>query len=402
MSVQEVALVLADGSVYPGEGFGAEPPHLEDLTDASARGIGELVFNTAMTGYHEIGTDPSYAGQIVVMTYPHLGNYGTDPDWDESLDGAPLRLGLAGMVARSLYDGPLPSGRLSISDWLAAHGVPGITEVDTRAITLRIRDHGSPNAAIVRAGDTDRARAILGSFPLMEGRELVSRVRVGAPLRINPGGSPRIALVDCGAKASIVSQLVQRGAEVILVTSADGAGPILNEHPDAVLFSNGPGDPAVLPTEVGLARELRGRTTLLGICLGHQLLGQALGLSTFKMRFGHHGGNQPVRDEETGRVFVTSQNHGFAVDEDNLPDGARVWFRNANDGSVEGISWQGERLWAVQFHPEAGPGPHDARWIFDRFIEIARSGGTRSGNPSTTAGRPDPPAAAGTAGEGAN
>ncbi len=379
MASQEVALVLADGSVFAGEGFGAEPADPDQISNTSERGIGELVFNTAMTGYHEIATDPSYAGQIVVMTYPHLGNYGTDPEWDESLDGAPLTLGVAGMVARSLYRGPLPAGRISISEWLRSHGVPGITEVDTRAITLRIRDHGSCNAAIVSAEHVDRAKALLSRFPVMEGRELVSRVRVGAGRSINPGGSPRIALVDCGAKASIVSELVRRGAEVLLVSSADGADSILQADPDAVLFSNGPGDPAVLPAEVGLAGELKGKTTLLGICLGHQLLGQALGLSTFKMRFGHHGGNQPVRDEETGRVFVTSQNHGFAVDDSNLPDGAQVWFRNANDRSVEGISWQEQRLWAVQFHPEAGPGPHDARWIFDRFIAIARSRGTSVG-----------------------
>lgn len=395
-------LVLDDSSVFPGRAWGAEPLSIDNLdpTATPAKGVGEVVFNTAMSGYHEVLTDPSYTGQLVVMTYPHIGNYGTDASWSEvGPEAGVSRSGIkaAGFVVRSLYEGPVPDGRTALPDFLQAHATPGITDVDTRALTLHLRNHGSRRGIIVQApaglqrrqqnaglgqDSLDRVVAYLHAFPDMVGRNLIGEVGGTEPSVINPGGAPHIVLLDCGTKANIVRELVQLGCKVTLFPSGASERQIRAATPDALLVSNGPGDPAVLAEQIATIKQCIGSMPVFGICLGHQLIAEALGAKTYKMKFGHHGANHPVRDEETGRVFVTSQNHGFSVDEATLPRGTEVWFRNANDRTVEGIRLDRMGIASAQFHPESAPGPYDSRWIFARFLDLINSysaGGTDAG-----------------------
>ncbi len=393
------ALVLARGEVYYGTGFGAPAPLAEELpanehAEESLRSVGEVVFNTAMSGYGEVLTDPSYTGQIVVMTYPHAGNYGIDESWsetgpEEGRSTGERRIKPAGMVVRSLYDGPVPWGRITLADYLRANGVPGITDLDTRALTLDLRDHGSGNGVICRPSDgrvltdTEYERAVSWSraFPAMEGRSLIGAVGTTQPVHI-PGESgpgedpgPHLALYDCGTKANIIRELLTHGCSLTLMPATATAEEIRETGAQAILLSNGPGDPAVLSHQVEQTRKLLDVMPILGICLGHQIVAEAVGAKTYKMKFGHHGVNHPVREEvvpsgrERGRVFVTSQNHGFAVEEQTLPAGMQVWFRNANDGSVEGLWDESRRIRTTQFHPESAPGPGDSQWIFSAFLE---------------------------------
>ncbi len=385
---KRVFLVLEDGGVYAGYGFGADPLSVDDLKAGTSdlRSAGEVVFNTAMSGYHEVLTDPSYSGQLVVMTYPHIGNYGADPAWSEiGPDGEGGRsVQAAGFVLRSLYDGPVPDGRISLDEFLRHGDIPGISDIDTRRLTLHLRDTGSKTGCIVEkpgsdastlsADDQARVQQYLSSFPSMVGRNLVGMVGSRNVIELNPGGSPHIVLVDCGSKANITRELTARGCRITVVPSAATPDEVRALKADAVLVSNGPGDPAVLGVQTETIQDLIGQTPIFGICLGHQLISQALGAKTEKMKFGHHGVNHPVRDERTGKVFVTSQNHGFTVDESTLPTGAEVWFRNANDRTVEGIAYDEKRIYTAQFHPESAPGPHDSRWIFDAFLDAIQHG----------------------------
>ncbi|MBN2352582.1 MAG: glutamine-hydrolyzing carbamoyl-phosphate synthase small subunit [Spirochaetales bacterium] len=377
-------LCLDDGSALEGVSFGHCPPFAADLAGASRENLpaGEIVFNTGMAGYQAIFTDPSYTGQLIVMTYPHIGNYGTRADWSESGPEADTRKAVKaqGVIVRNLYSGPVPAERRTLDDYLKAHGVSGITGIDTRRLTLRIRDSGNCNGVIVRPADgeirdltkpeKEAVTAFLKSFPKMEGRNLVTDVGTDKAVVANPSGAPHICLVDYGVKANIIRELVSRGCRVSTVPSAFSAEDILSLHPDGVVLSNGPGDPRVLDTPIACAAGLIGKKPLLGICLGHQLFGLALGAKVFKMKFGHHGVNHPVRDERTKRVIITSQNHGFAVDEKTLPKDADVLFRNCNDGTVEGLAHRKLPLITAQFHPEANPGPKDAEWIFDEFLGL--------------------------------
>lgn len=376
-------LVLEDGTVYPGNGFGAPAPLVADLGHVSPiRFSGEVVFNTGMSGYHEILTDPSYTGQVVMMTYPHIGNYGCSPEWNENgpESGRESRsVKASGFVIKSLYSGPLPEGRISLSEFLHDNNVSGITGVNTRGLTLKLRDGGSLNGVIVRSERedlTDQERKLCAGYlkglPAMAGQNLVTEVGTLKPETVNEEGLVHIALVDCGVKMNIVRELTRRNARVTLFPSTVTEKELLEARPDGVLFGNGPGDPAVLTGLVALAKSLIGKVPVFGICLGHQIIGQALGGTTWKMKFGHHGCNQPVRDENTGKVFVTSQNHGFAVEEEALPPGVTVRFRNANDGSVEGLECVEKKVFCVQFHPEAAPGPHDCSWIFSSFVDLAK------------------------------
>ncbi len=384
-------LVLEDGTVFAGRWFGASPVPVEALAGdaagaADAAGAklaaGEVIFNTGMCGYHEILTDPSYYGQIVVMTYPHIGNYGADEAWTEYGSGGDEvmgRLRASGLVVRSLYDGPVPQGRVGLSEFLAQYRTTGLTDVDTRALTLRIRNGGSPRGVMVRgqsdtlpASARDECVRFLRAFPEMEGRNLVSELSQGRTVAVNPAGSPHVALVDCGVKAGIVRELAGLGCRVSLVPNLADATDIRALAPEAVLYSNGPGDPAVLGHLVRQARSLLGELPVWGICLGHQLIAIAMGARTYKMKFGHHGVNNPVRDESTGAILITSQNHGFAVDEESLPAATDIWFRNANDRTNEGLLAPRQRVATVQFHPEAAPGPRDSLWIFRRFLETLR------------------------------
>ncbi|MDF1567910.1 MAG: glutamine-hydrolyzing carbamoyl-phosphate synthase small subunit [Spirochaetaceae bacterium] len=376
-------LILDDGSVWPGRSFGAQPPEPESLAAAKGRFGGEVIFNTGMTGYHEILTDPSYTGQIVMMTYPHIGNYGDDDAWSEvgpESGRSPLRgIKAQGLVVRSFHDGPVPEGRLTLSSFLSSHMVPGISEVDTRGLTLKTRREGSRNGVIVSVKRGSLARAqmtrvmeYLESMPSMDGRDLTGEVGIGVKEVFNPDGEPHVALLDCGVKMNILRELTGRGCRVTVLPSGAASQDVLDLKADALLLSNGPGDPEPLESPASVAKDLMGRLPLWGICLGHQILSRAAGGRTYKMSFGHHGVNHPVRDESTGRVFVTSQNHGFAVDEKSLPEGFTVRFRNANDGSVEGLENKKLKILCVQHHPEASPGPVDSSWIFDSFLDTIK------------------------------
>jgi carbamoyl-phosphate synthase small subunit len=377
-------LILADGTVFRGRGFG-NPAGLPDrlAPGIKTEGAGEVVFNTGMCGYHEILTDPSYTGQIVAMTYPLIGNYGASPDWNE---GGPEHgvtrktIKVSGFVVRELYDGPVPPGRVRLEEFLAAQGIPGICGVDTRRLTLRLREKGSASGLILglphgqedfSQKDISRALGFLAAYPSMEGQNLVGEVGTREPLVINPKGSPHFVLADYGIKNGIIRELTRLGAKTTLLPGSTCAEGVLEHKPDALFLSNGPGDPAVLAPQIEMAASLIGRIPLFGICLGHQIIGHALGGKTYKLPFGHHGVNNPVVDLKTGKVFVTSQNHGFAVDETSLPKNTSVWMRNANDGTVEGLSHEKENILCVQFHPEACPGPEDTRWIIGEFVRRA-------------------------------
>jgi carbamoyl-phosphate synthase small subunit len=375
-------LILEDGSLFPGRSFGHPPPTVSELTQEGSpkTPAGEVVFNTGMAGYHEILTDPSYSGQIIVMTYPHIGNYGTDEDWTEYGPGEGRRwtkLKAAGIVVRCLYSGPIPKGRKSLDRFLKEYKTAGITDVDTRSLTLKIRTGGSPIGIIVRParGETlsgeelDTVIDYLRRYPRMEGCDLVSGLGTEKIVVENRDGSSHICLVDCGVKANIVRELVGLGCRVSVVPNRIESEEVLSLAPDGILFSNGPGDPAVLDHLIKLAQKLVDLKPVFGICLGHQIICLALGAKTFKMKFGHHGVNNPVRDENTGIILITSQNHGFSVDEATLPEECRIWFRNANDRTIEGITHERLPVLTAQFHPEAAPGPRDSRWIFERFLE---------------------------------
>ncbi len=351
-------LVLEDGTIVRGIGFGSEK-----IVE------GELVFNTSMTGYVEALTDPSYAGQILMMTYPLIGNYGVCREDFES-DGVKVE----GFVVRELCREPSNwRSELTVDELLKEYDVPGIEGVDTRMLTKKIRIYGTMNA-ILAVGDFDeqeivnRAKRIT---PITE-KDLVDKVCVKKPKRFDVKGRFEVVLIDCGVKMSIVRQLLKRGVNVTLVPFNYSAKEILDMDPDGVFISNGPGDPARVKPTIETIRELVGKVPMAGICLGHQLTALALGAKTFKLKFGHRGANQPVKDFETGRVFISSQNHGFAVDEKTLPRGLVVTQINLNDYTVEGLKHLDFPLITVQYHPEASPGPHDTYFFFDIYIDMLR------------------------------
>jgi carbamoyl-phosphate synthase small subunit len=355
-------LVLEDGTVLEGEAYGA-----------SGRAVGELVFITSMTGYQEIVTDPSFAGQVVTFTQPMIGNYGVEPDTSES-DRPQARA----VVVREGRNAA-PNGREGFSDWLARQDIVGIQGIDTRMLTRRLRDGGTLRAAIGSDGaSVEQLRQLIEDEPLMSGQALAGDVSCAEPVELPAIGLERahVAVLDYGVKRSIVRILQERGARVTVLPWDATAEQVLEARPDGVLLGNGPGDPAALPGPVAEVRELVGQVPVFGICLGHQLLGRALGLETFKLRFGHRGANHPVLEVDSGRVLVTAQNHGFAV---RVPDGggdletdfgpARVTHISLYDGTVEGLALRDLPVASMQFHPEASPGPHDARAALEGFVD---------------------------------
>ncbi len=367
-------LVLEDGSVFEGRGV------------APGTRFGEVVFNTSMTGYQEVATDPSYRGQIVIMTQPHIGNYGVSERAAES-----ARPWVEGFVARRFTAQPSgePSERSGgdLPDYLEAAGIPAIDGIDTRAVVRRLREHGALRGVLTtERSDVDALAAELADFPPMAGRALVDDVTCGARYEVAAEGEERfhLAVYDFGAKRNILRSLTARGARLTVLPARTPAAECLGLGVDGVVLSNGPGDPEPLAGIVEEVRELAGSgRAVFGICLGHQLLGLALGGRTFKLKFGHHGGNQPVQDLATGRVAITSQNHGFAVVPESLPPEVRATHVNLNDGTLEGLAVADRPVFAAQYHPEAAPGPHEAGALFDRFLEsvATRSGGSPRAKP---------------------
>jgi carbamoyl-phosphate synthase small subunit len=348
-------LVLADGEVFEGEAIGAPPP--------SGVATGELVFNTVLSGYQEVVTDPSYAGQVIAFTYPHIGNYGVTPADDEA-----VRPWCRGIVVRDVP--PRPSNwraHGSLEEFLERHGVPGITGVDTRRLTRHVREVGAIGCAFGTADESALAAAAAAE-PGTTGRDLVTAVTTPAPFERGVG-TLRVVAYDFGVKETMLDCL-GRLATITVVPADFPAERALALEPDGIFLSNGPGDPAALATQAGIVSELVGKVPVFGICLGHQLLATALGGRTYKLPFGHHGGNHPVKRLETGSVEITSQNHNYAVSEVSLEGAAAVTHVNLNDGVVEGIRALRAPAFGVQYHPEAGPGPHDARYLFGEFVAM--------------------------------
>ena len=353
-------LALEDGTVVEGKAFGA-------LKDAE----GELIFNTAMTGYVEALTDPSYKGQILMMTYPLIGNYGVCREDFES-----DRVHVEGFVVRELCKHPSNwRSEMSVDELLKEFDVPGIEGVDTRMITKKTRIYGAMKA-VIAIGDHDKDELVeraKNQTPITE-KDLVDKVCVKEPKRFEADEARfEVALIDHGVKMSIVKNLLKRNVSVTLVPFNYKAESILEAGYDGVFISNGPGDPARVKESIETIRKLIGKIPIAGICLGHQLIALAFRAKTFKLKFGHHGANQPVKDFESGRVFISSQNHGFAVDEKTLPKGLRVTQINLNDHTVEGLAHDELPIISVQYHPEASPGPHDTFFFFDRFVEMLKN-----------------------------
>jgi carbamoyl-phosphate synthase small subunit len=362
-------LVLADGTVFPGRPFGAR-----------GETTGEAVFTTAMTGYQEVLTDPSYYGQIVTMTAPQIGNTGVNTADTEAVDVKPR---VAGFVVRDAS--PIASSwraEQTLDAYLVHHGIVGISEVDTRKLTRHLRDHGSQNGAI----GTTSPEALLAAArkaPDMSGLDLVQHVSPKERYTWAEGrgvwatekartGDKHVVAVDYGTKRNILRCLADQGFKLTVVPAKTPAADILAMNPDGIFLSNGPGDPAAVTYAIENIRGLLGKKPIFGICLGHQLLGLALGGKTYKLKFGHRGANQPVKDLATGKIEITTQNHGFCVDLGSLPASVRSTHVHLNDGTSEGLAAPDVRAFSVQYHPEAAAGPHDALYLFDRFRESMR------------------------------
>ncbi len=364
-------ILLEDGTRFDGE-----------LVASGGEATGEVVFNTSMTGYQEAVTDPSYAGQIITFTYPLVGNYGVGAAAMES-----DRVHARGVVMREAKNGEdAAEAEGGWLDWLGACGIPAISGVDTRTLVRRIRDRGAMRGGIFAAEiEEAEARQRVGAEPPMDGADFARRVSPGEPVEI-AGEGPHVVGIDTGIKLSIIRQLRERGCRLTLLPCSASAEQVLGLEPDLVFLANGPGDPAALDYVVETVRGVVGQRPVVGICLGHQLLCRAVGLETFKLPFGHRGANHPVKDLATGKIDITSQNHGFAV---RPPDGgetidadepvrwqtdfgaAELTHLNLYDRTVEGLALRDVAACTVQYHPEAGPGPHDARYLFDRFLELA-------------------------------
>jgi carbamoyl-phosphate synthase small subunit len=380
MSQQQALLALEDGSLFQGISFGAD-----------GESVGEVVFNTAMTGYQEILTDPSYTRQIVTLTYPHIGNTGCNPDDVES-DG----ICAAGLVIRCLTDTSSHwRSTESLGDYLKRHGILGITDIDTRRLTRILREKGAQNGCLVAgaaARDSDAALAKARAFPGLKGMDLARVVSTSKAYEWSEGSfdldlgraqttapTRHVVAYDFGVKRNILRLLADRGCRITVVPAETSAADVLALKPDGVFLSNGPGDPEPCGYAIAAIQEfLRIRLPVFGICLGHQLLGLAAGARTSKMKFGHHGANHPVIDIETGQVMISSQNHGFAVDEASLPANVRATHRSLFDQSLQGIALNDAPAYSFQGHPEASPGPHDVTRLFDRFIAAMATSGQRT------------------------
>ncbi|MDP2681733.1 MAG: glutamine-hydrolyzing carbamoyl-phosphate synthase small subunit [Deltaproteobacteria bacterium] len=372
LSKKKAILALADGTIFEGYSFGAE-----------GEAIGEVVFNTSMYGYQEVLTDPSYKGQMVAMTYTQIGNYGVDEEDIES-----NRLWLEGFIVRESCNYPSNwRAKETIDSYLKKNNVVGIQGIDTRALTKHLRDNGAMNG-VISTLDLDAASLVkkAKTFPQMTGLDLVKEVTCKEPYKWEQGlwdleggyasrtthhaSRHKVVVYDFGIKFNILRNLINVGYEVTIVPAFTPAEEVLKMNPDGILLSNGPGDPDAVSYVIESTRKLIGKKPIFGICLGHQILGLALGGKTYKLKFGHHGGNQPVMDLTTKKVEITAQNHGFAVDVDSLKGIAELTHINLNDKTVEGFAHTKLPIFSVQYHPEASPGPHDSSYLFKRFTDM--------------------------------
>ena len=370
----QAVLALEDGRLFRGKAFGS-----------AAERVGEVVFNTSLTGYQEIFTDPSYAGQIVVLTNPQIGNYGTSPSDAES-----ARPYIEGVVVREFSAVSSNWRSTEVADeYLERSGVPVISEIDTRAVVRHLRAHGVMRGVISTAvGDTEALVAKARALAPMSGTDLASKVSTQQAYRWNAEeprngtgdallpasslheGPLHVVAYDFGIKQNILRMLARENCEVTVVPATTSAAKVLAMKPDGVFFSNGPGDPEPLGYAVETIQELQGKTPMFGICLGHQLFGLALGGKTYKLKFGHHGGNHPIKNLETGKVEITAQNHNFNVDPQSLPDDVAVTHVNLNDDTLAGLKHKTDPMFSVQYHPEASPGPHDSHYLFRDFRKM--------------------------------
>jgi carbamoyl-phosphate synthase small subunit len=353
----KATLLLADGTIYEGQSFGAV-----------GTAFGELVFNTSITGYQEILTDPSYAGQIITMTYPEIGNYGiNDDDYESNKPAA------RGLVVKSVCEKYSHyKSKQSISDYLRNNSIIGISGIDTRALTRKIRTFGCMNCVITTDDVTDEIRENLKNYRI--DKDIVLEVTRKEIIHIKNSGV-RMAFIDYGAKDNIINNLVEKGCDLTIFPADVSEKEILNGDFDAVFLSNGPGNPEDVTYSIEMLKKIIGELPIYGICLGHQILSLVLGAKTYKLKYGHRGGNHPVIDLNTKKVFITSQNHSYAVDENSLPHYAIVTYKNLNDDTIEGLSYPSLNIESVQFHPEAAPGPMDANEIFDRWLKKIEESG---------------------------
>ena len=355
----DAILALEDGTIFKGRSFGAEGER-----------SGEVVFNTSMSGYQEIITDPSYKGQIVAMTYPLIGNYGVNADDVES-----CRPFIEGFVVKECSK--IASNwrsQQSLAAYLKENNIPGIEGVDTRRLTLHIRQKGAMKAVLSTLDPDEQSlvKKAQSSAGLL-GRDLVKEVICSQPYAWNQKGKLKVVAIDCGIKLNMLRILARKDCQVVVVPATASSRKILDMQPDGLLLSNGPGDPAALPYIVNTVKELLDKLPIFGICLGHQMLGQAFGGKTYKLKFGHHGANQPVKDLKTGKVAITVQNHGFCVDMDSLnKKEIELTHINLNDHTAEGLRHKKLPVFSVQFHPESSAGPHDAEYLFDEFIKMMK------------------------------
>ena len=371
-------LILESGLTFEGTLFGAVTSAAQILERAPTYpGYGEAVFNTSLTGYQEILTDPSYFGQLICMTAPHIGNTGINTEDPES-----KRIWCSGLVVHEWSNEPSNwRSQSTLDEYLCKGGIPALSGIDTRALTRHLRSQGVTRALILPAQERDQAARLFAALPKFEGRDMIREVTTREAYRFEGAGTVaggvetvtpqkryRVVAVDFGAKTNLLRSLVAQGCDVEVLPATVTASEVLARKPDGIFLSNGPGDPAAAPYAAEMVRGVLGKVPLFGVCMGHQILALALGAKTYKLKFGHRGGNQPVIEKSTGQVEISSHNHGYAVDERSLPAEARVSHVNLNDRCVEGIEIPSQRAFSVQYHPEAAAGPHDSHYLFDKFL----------------------------------